>query len=118
VEGRIPARLPSGAAPEPYLSGVMEGLVRRHLLPLICFALAGLIGISAIADHRWKQARINRAELSEWYCTHRGTRCGGPSSEAIERHWNQRQVAYEVVVILLGGGALAWSAVREARRAR
>src|SRR3954470_1373265 len=106
MEGRIPAREPSGAAPEPY-PGSVRGVLRRHLLPLVCFALAGLIGVGAIVDHRVKQGRMNRAELSEWYCTHQNTRCGGSSSAGIERDWNERQVAYELVVIALGSAALA-----------
>jgi hypothetical protein len=83
---------------------------------LLSFALAGAIAIGAVADHRWKKSRINRAELLEWYCVHQGSRCGGPSSTAIERRWNERQVGYEVVVAVLAGGALAWSAVLAARR--
>src|SRR4051812_42252637 len=117
MEGWIPARLLSGAAPELYCASV-RGVLRRHLLPLVCFALAGLIGVAAIVDHRWKNVRADRAQLSEWYCEHRNTRCGGPSSGAIERHWNERQVGYEVAVVVLSSGALVASSVREARRRR
>jgi hypothetical protein len=64
----------------------------------VCLALAFVTGVVAIGDHRNKQGRMNRAELAEWYCTHLDKRCGGPSSAIIERHWNERQRAYEVVV--------------------
>jgi hypothetical protein len=52
-------------------------------------------GMIAVVDHRLKQSRVNHAELLEWYCAHRATRCGGPSADRIESHWSQRQVAYE-----------------------
>jgi hypothetical protein len=59
---------------------------------------------------------MNRAELSEWYCVHKGTRCGGPSSARIEDRWQQRQVAYEVGVIGLGGFAIVLFVYRALRR--
>jgi hypothetical protein len=82
-------------------------LLRRHTPALACLALAGAIGVAAIVDHRWKQARIDRAELSEWYCSHEGTRCGGPSSSGIEARWNERQLGYEVAVVTLAAAATA-----------
>jgi hypothetical protein len=113
MEGRSPARTALGPlAPEPY-RGVVG--LRRFLVPATLLVLAGAIGLGAIADHRWKQRRIGRAEVAEWYCTHRGTHCGGPSSAAIERHWNRRQLGYEIAVVVLGGSALALAAARAAR---
>jgi hypothetical protein len=85
---------------------------------LVCLGLAGLVAVAAIIDHRWKQARIDDAQVQHWYCVHRGTQCGGPSWRAIERRWNERQVAYEFVVIVLGGSALAGSALLEIRGRR
>jgi len=114
MEGRIPAWQPSGAAPEPYL-GTVRAFLRRQLVSIVCLALAGLIGVGAIIDHRNKQARIDRAELSEWYCQHDGTHCGGPSSDKIEQHWNERQGGYEVVVAELSGFALVRFVYRLAR---
>jgi hypothetical protein len=67
---------------------------------------AALLAGAAFADHRWKDSRANHAQVLEWYCTHRGTKCGGPSSAAIERHWNQRELVYEIV----GAGLLAAAA--------
>ena len=80
--------------------------------------LALVIGLIAIADHTNKTARSNHAELLEWYCTYRGTRCGGPSSASIERHWNERQMAYEVVVVVLAAGAVVCFASAWASRRR
>jgi hypothetical protein len=90
--------------------------LRRFLFPAGLFALAGLIGLIAIGDHLWKQHRMNHAELLEWYCVNKGTHCGGPSSDAIERHWNQRQLGYEVAVVVIGGAAVALAAARARRR--
>ena len=75
---------------------------RRVRIGLVCLVLAGLIGVGAIVDHREKTVRSNRAELAEWFCTHRGTRCGGASSAAMERAWNRREVGYEASIGLLG----------------
>ncbi len=75
-------------------------------------ALAATIGLAAIADHRNKQDRMNRAELAEWYCAHQQVQCGGPSPSRIEAHWNQRQWMYQIVVVGLGGTAVALLAFR------
>jgi hypothetical protein len=91
---------------------------RRGLLGIACLAIAGLIGLAAIADHRNKNARSDSAELSEWYCQHEGTRCGGPSSERIEAHWNQRQLGYEIAVSVLGATGIALFIAATARAAR
>lgn len=85
----------------------MLRIARRHLISIICFALAATIGLAAIADHRNKQDRINRAYVGEWYCAHQHVRCGGPSTNSIEAHWNQRQWMYQIVVVSLGGAAVA-----------
>jgi hypothetical protein len=84
-------------------------------MSIVCLAVAGLIGVAAIVDHRWKQARIDRAHVSEWYCFHDGTQCGGPSSSSIEKHWNERQEGYEIAVVALGGFALVRFVYRLAR---
>lgn len=90
--------------------------MHRLWLPFLCLAVAALIALAAIADHRWKQHRINRAEVDEWYCIHTGMRCGGASSAAIERHWNERQLGYEVAVSVLGAAGLALGVYRAIRR--
>jgi hypothetical protein len=97
----------------------VAGVWRRATLSLVCLAVAGLIGVAAIADHRSKRQQINRAELAEWYCAHEHTRCGGPSSERIEASWNDRQDVYEIGVIAFGGvglGRIAFTRVRMRRR--
>ena len=88
----------------------MRRAFHRHKLSLVALAAAGIIGLVAIADHRNKQARINRAEVSEWFCKHRGQRCGGPSSRRIEDHWNERQLGYEAIVAVLAGFAVVRTA--------
>jgi hypothetical protein len=90
--------------------------MRRHLLSIVCFLAAGLIGVVAIADHGYKTRRIDRAEIASWYCAHDGSRCGGPSPYVMERRWNQRQLAYEAAVGVLGGLAIVRFAVRAIRR--
>jgi hypothetical protein len=96
-------------------TGPYLGAMRRQLISVVCLAAALLIGIVAIVDHRNKQARINRADVGEWYCRHDGTRCGGPSSERIEAHWNERQWGYEIAVSALGGFAIVRLVYRLAR---
>ncbi|HEY3542582.1 MAG TPA: hypothetical protein VGK79_08565 [Gaiellaceae bacterium] len=90
--------------------------LRRFLLPVALFVLAGVIGVIAVADHRWKQRRMNRVEVGEWYCVHFGTRCPRPSSATIERRWNDRQLAYEIAVAAIGGAAVFVAARRAVRR--
>jgi hypothetical protein len=90
-------------------------VLRRLALPIACFAIAGMVSLAAAADHRSKNARSNRAQLAEWYCEHKDTRCGGPSSARIESRWENRQVGYEAVVIGLGGLSLLLGAWRVRR---
>jgi hypothetical protein len=77
-------------------------MLRRPWIGLVGLALALLLGLAAIVDHHQKNVRTNRAELAEWYCTHAGTRCGGPSSAVMERRWDEREVGYEIAVGCLG----------------
>jgi hypothetical protein len=94
----------------------MVRLLRRHVLSIACFCLAGATGLAAIADHRWKQDRVNRAHVADWYCANRGLFCGGASAHVIERRWNHRQLGYEAAVIAFGGFAIVRFAYRSARR--
>ena len=77
-------------------------LRRRYLIAAACCAAAAAIALVAIADHRWEERRQDRAQVAEWYCAHTGTRCGGPSSRRIERHWNEREAVYIVAALALG----------------
>jgi hypothetical protein len=79
---------------------------RLRSIGTVCLALAAVIALAAVLDHRNKAARMNRAERSEWYCENLATRCHGPSSASIERHWNEREAGYEIVF-----GALVVSGV-------
>jgi hypothetical protein len=81
---------------------------RRRWTGFACLLLAVVIAAIAVADHRNKQSRADHAQLEAWYCVHEGTRCGGPSAEGIERHWNERQIAYEAAVAILAGCGLAY----------
>ena len=125
MEGRIPAWRVLHAAPEPYCWVMRRRGLRRFLLPAALFALAGCIGLAAVGDHEWKTRRTNREELREWYCIHVHTQCGGRSPaemarqwEEMERQWNQRQLGYEIAVVVIGGTAIALAAARVLRGKR
>jgi hypothetical protein len=96
--------------------------VQPRVAAAICLVVAGSIGIGAVADHRYKNVRSNRAELAEWFCEHRGTRCGGPSSAGIDASWNRRELDYEIAMSTVGALGLVFTglsvagAVRAARR--
>jgi hypothetical protein len=84
-----------------YPDDEVRRLLRRYLPSIVALVIAAVIVPLAVADHRNKQSRMNRAEVAEWYCTHRAVRCNGPSSARIEDRWNKRQVAYEVALAVL-----------------
>jgi hypothetical protein len=88
-------------------------VIRR--IGVVSIALAVVLAVVAVGDHRAKTARSNRAERAEWYCTYRGTLCGGPSSVAIERQWNRREIDYAAAFGVLGAVA-AGSLVASGRR--
>jgi hypothetical protein len=81
----------------------LSRFARRHVVALLCLLVAAAIAISATVDHHVKQVRGNRAERAKWYCDHRGTQCGGPSSERIEAHWNDREWVYGILFALFAG---------------
>jgi hypothetical protein len=81
----------------------------------VTLALLAAIGTAGVVDHTLKQRRMNRAEVSEWYCGHEQTRCGGPSSDGIEDAWNQRERGYQIA---LGVVAAVGAAVAIGARAR
>jgi hypothetical protein len=96
--------------PELYAGGM--GFLRRYRAPVVLLAIALLVGVVAIADHRWKQRRIERVEVEDWFCRHRGIDCTRASVRTMERHWNERQVVYEVVVASLGIAGITLAARR------
>ena len=93
----------------------MQALIRQHLLAFACLTAAGILCIAAVVDHRWKQRRMDRAEIAAWYCTHEGTHCGGESWRQIENRWNRRQLGYEIAAATLSSLALALIVVRAFR---
>ena len=74
----------------------------------VTLVLLAVIGAAGVVDHTLKAHRMNRAELSEWYCEHEQTRCGGPSSGRLEDAWNQRERGYQIAlcVVAAAGGLL------------
>lgn len=93
----------------------MRPNLRWRWIGFASLALAVMLGVVAMVDHRQKTVRMNRAEAAEWYCTHVRTRCGGPSSDGIERRWNRREIGYEAAFALLGAFGAA-SVVASRRR--
>ena len=92
------------------------GRVAWRVLLLVCVC-ASAVAIVAVADHRDKQRRAERAELAEWYCSHLGTFCGGVSSAKIERRWNEREVVYKGAMgVLVALGAASALGFRPRRR--
>jgi len=71
---------------------------------VVTLTLFVAVGIAGIVDHHLKTKRMNRAEVSEWFCKHEQARCGGPSSQRIEDAWNERERGY---LIALGVIAVA-----------
>jgi hypothetical protein len=78
-------------------------------LVVLCIALSAaaiVVAIVAVTDHHRSQARSNRVQLAEWYCDHKGTRCGGPSSERLHDAWENRELGYKVTEGVLAGALL------------
>jgi hypothetical protein len=71
--------------------------------------LAALALIVAVAelDHAHKRAAGNAAQLAEWYCAHRGERCGGADSERIQRRWEERELGYRTAFALTAVAGVA-----------
>jgi hypothetical protein len=82
---------------------------------LACLVAAGVVGLVAIVDHHRKQARINDAQVADYFCRLQSIRCGGTPWRRIEDEWQTRQLAYEIAVIALGGFGLALIGYRVAR---
>jgi hypothetical protein len=88
----------------------------RRGLALVVAALA-LIAVVAELDHSHKRAMGNAAQVSEWYCAHRGERCGGPDSDRIQRRWEEREVGYKTAFALVAlSGVVLLVRRRPARR--
>jgi len=83
----------------------------------VLLTLLAAIGAAGVVDHTLKARRMVRAELREWYCEHKQTRCGGASSRRIEDAWNHREVGYQLALGIVAVGA-ALTIVAGARRQR
>ena len=82
----------------------------------VTLVLLAVIGAAGVVDHTLKARRMNRAELSEWYCEHRQTRCGGPSSSRLEDAWNQRERGYQLALGLVAAAGGLLTIVAHRRR--
>jgi hypothetical protein len=87
---------------------MLHRLGHRASAVVVTLAVLAAIAVTGIVDHAYKRHRMNQAEESEWYCEHKQTRCGGPSSQKIEDAWNERERGYQVAlgVIALAGATL------------
>jgi hypothetical protein len=79
----------------------VRGTLRRHLPSVVALVLAISIVPVGLLDHRYKQSRMDAAEVGEWYCMHLETRCHGASSAGIEANWNRREAAYLGLLLAL-----------------
>jgi hypothetical protein len=82
----------------------------------VTLVLLALIGAAGVVDHTLKARRMNRAELSEWYCEHRQTHCGGPSSSRLEDAWNRRERGYQLALGLVAAAGGLLTIVAHRRR--
>ena len=84
----------------------------------VTLVLLALIGAAGVVDHTLKARHMNRAELSEWYCEHRQTHCGEPSSSQLEDRWNQRERGYQIALLLVAAAGGLLTIVAHKRRLR
>ena len=82
-------------------------------------AVLGMLAVTslAVADHNRKNRTTENAQLDEWYCEHRSTRCGRPHSDVLEDAWNRRELGYKIADAgLLAVAVLAGIALWRQRR--
>ena len=72
------------------------GRLRQDALFFVSALVAAIVAVLALADHRQTKGRITRAETAQWYCEHKGTRCGGPDYMVIHAAWERRELRYKV----------------------
>ena len=79
-------------------------------------AVAGAVAVTAfgVGDHEWKKRRLHRAEVAEWFCTHKGTRCSEADGDRVEAAWNRRE---RIEIALAAGLAVVGVAAALGRRA-
>jgi|1185.fasta_scaffold272974_2 hypothetical protein len=83
----------------------------------VLLTLLAAIGAAGVVDHTLKGRRMGHAQVREWYCEHKQTRCGGASSRRIEDAWNEREVGYQLALGVVAVGA-ALTIVAGAQRQR
>jgi hypothetical protein len=66
-------------------------------------------------DHHLKQRSINEAQVADYFCRVQHVRCGHESWHRIEERWQSRQLAYEIVLIVVGGLGVALVGYRVVR---
>ncbi len=93
----------------------MRALLHAQRWLLLALAALALVTVAAELDHAHKRSASNAAQVSEWFCSHRGERCGGPSSARIQHRWEQRERGYKTTFALLSAAAVVLL-VRTTRR--
>lgn len=82
-------------------------------------AAAGILAVTTVAaiDHERKIRAIDRASVSDYYCTRDGTQCDKQKPDAIEDAWSRRERAYKGAgAALFAIGLIAVIAVRRRQR--
>jgi len=93
---------------------------------LVAFALAGVTGVIALADHHRVGAQNWAANQATWYCQHNGTRCDELQIEDLESRWEHRELIYRIsffslasagIAAAIAASALGWRSRRADRAA-
>ena len=74
-------------------------------------AIAVVTAVAAI-DHARKVHALQRANVSEWFCAHRGIDCNKRKHDDIEDAWNSREHVYKGLDVAFFVVAVAVIAVR------
>ena len=74
---------------------------------LVCFAIAGVIAVVALADHHHKNARSWEANQASWFCHFKHTRCDELQDEDLEDAWHHRELGYRIGFSSLSSGGTA-----------
>lgn len=86
--------------------------MRPRLIVLFSTLVVAAILAVGFLDHRHKAQSMQRASVAHWLCVHRGRLCGRQNPHAIERRWNERELAYAGAIgfIVLANLGLAFGA--------
>ena len=83
------------------IGGLQMIRLRACYVALISAIALVAISIVAVADHRSKQHRMQRASVANWFCKHRGVRCDEEKPDAIGDRWHRRERIYQASDALL-----------------